>query len=206
MDVAAADSSDVVAAEYFFDTDPGPGSGYALPIARGAQVGVYSNIPYNGLPVGLHFMGVRTRNMRGDWSHAVFGLVRIMDSATIVSTPRATLDSAAYFIDSDPGIGLDQSFAIPLGQTTIQGSYSLPTGNLSLGDHILAVRVRDSNGQWSTVGTAPFTNCVPPDAPIASANGVACVGDTVRFGLQNWSAGNILWTDPIVTGKHKLVS
>jgi len=196
LDVAAADSSDVVAAEYFFDTDPGPGSGYALPIARGAQVGVYSNIPYNGLPIGLHFMGIRTRNMRGDWSHAVFGLVRIMDSATIVSTPRATLDSAAYFIDSDPGIGLDQSFAIPLGQTTIQGSFSLPTGNLSLGDHILAVRVRDSNGQWSTVGTAPFTNCVPPDAPIASANVVACVGDTVRFGLQNWSAGNILWTGP----------
>lgn len=38
FDVSAANSTDVVAAEYFFDTDPGPGLGYSLPIGRGAQL------------------------------------------------------------------------------------------------------------------------------------------------------------------------
>jgi len=196
FDVSAANSTDVVAAEYFFDTDPGPGLGYSLSIGRGVQVGTFSNIPSAGLSIGLHFMGVRTKNVRGDWSHAVFGLIRVIDSAQIPTTPRATLDSAAYFIDTDPGIGLDQSFAIPLGQTAIQGGFSLPTGTLSLGGHTLAVRVRDSNGQWSTVGTAPFTNCVPPAVPVASADVVACEGDTVRFGLQFRPLGNIHWTGP----------
>src|SRR6186713_2415779 len=58
----------LVAAEYFFDTDPGIGAASPLSVTTGDSVVFTGNIPSGALPQGFHFLNIRAKNSNGVWS------------------------------------------------------------------------------------------------------------------------------------------
>ena len=65
LTVPASDAlSGVVAGEYYFDTDPGPGNG--TPMTYGG--GVLSTTIGTGLTVGVYQIGVRAKDAAGNWT------------------------------------------------------------------------------------------------------------------------------------------
>src|SRR5882724_8766395 len=88
------------AAEYFFDTDPGVGNGTALTVITGDSILFSGNIATVGLPVGFHFLYVRSKDVNNIWSLSERRLFYIAPVTT-----SATLVGSEYFFDTDPGIG-----------------------------------------------------------------------------------------------------
>jgi FtsP/CotA-like multicopper oxidase with cupredoxin domain len=65
----AAPSSNIVAAEYYIDTDPGIGSATTLTIASpAATVNLNASINVSALATGTHTIGVRVRDGANNWS------------------------------------------------------------------------------------------------------------------------------------------
>lgn len=65
----ASPSSNIVAAEYYIDTDPGIGSATALTIASpAATVNLNASINVSALTTGTHTIGVRVRDGANNWS------------------------------------------------------------------------------------------------------------------------------------------
>jgi hypothetical protein len=63
----ATNTTDIVAAEYFFDSDPGRGNGTSTSVgASGATVNFTAVIP-TSLSPGFHFLAIRTKNAEGKW-------------------------------------------------------------------------------------------------------------------------------------------
>jgi hypothetical protein len=57
--------------EYFFDTDPGFGNGTAIPFGGGLGTNISDfsfTAPLTGLPNGLHYLFIRTKEANGKWS------------------------------------------------------------------------------------------------------------------------------------------
>ncbi len=57
--------------EYFFDTDPGFGNGTTIPFGGGLGTNVSDfsfGAPLTGLPNGLHYLFIRTKEANGKWS------------------------------------------------------------------------------------------------------------------------------------------
>lgn len=66
---AVADQPSLVSGEYYFDTDPGFGSGTAISFSTADSVNMAVNISTNGLASGTHNVFLRTKNANGEWSH-----------------------------------------------------------------------------------------------------------------------------------------
>jgi hypothetical protein len=60
--------SNIVAAEYFIDNDPGIGSGTAISLTAGANVDISTTISVSALDMGLHNLYVRVKDAGGKWS------------------------------------------------------------------------------------------------------------------------------------------
>ncbi len=142
-----AEGTDVVAAEYFYDADPGIGSATPLPELCGASEGVKTvSLPTTGLEAGLHLLGVRVKGAFG-WSATYTSMVW--------NTPAEGTDvvAAEYFYDADPGIGSATPLPELCGASEGVKTVSLPTTGLEAGLHLLGVRVKGAFG-WSATYTA----------------------------------------------------
>src|SRR6267378_630332 len=59
----------IAVSEYFFDTDPGAGSGFPLAISTPGDTVTFSSIiTASGLTGGRHYLYIRTRTSDGRWS------------------------------------------------------------------------------------------------------------------------------------------
>jgi hypothetical protein len=200
----------LTAAEYFWDTDPGPGNGTPLLAFDGnfdqALETAFSNTPPAILPNnGLHRFAIRVLGQDGAWS-PVFAQV-----VNVAATPLATghlinLTRAEIFWDTDPGPGngtpllaFDGNFDEAL---EIVGD-SLATFSLSLGPHALYTRVQGQDGSWSPV----FGVVVQIDTslfPVISAmlgDSVFCGNDSLNgIGYTVSSQPNATYTWTVVGG------
>jgi hypothetical protein len=59
------------------------------------------------------------------------------------------ITAAEYFFDTDPGVGLGTAIPVSSPGTTVNFTASIPTGSLSPGFHVLAIRTRDAGNVWS---------------------------------------------------------
>jgi len=145
--------SPIVAAEYFFDTDPGFGSGNAITIAAGNTLGL-TNYPIvaQNLSEGIHFLYIRCKDANNRWSIPTREVLYVYPNLNAVSP----IVAAEYYIDNDPGIGLGNAIVVT-ASTTVQQSFTVATNSLSLGDHFLYVRVKNQNDSWSIVSKRLFT-------------------------------------------------
>lgn len=150
---SSTDAPQLVAAEYFIDTDPGTGSGTPISIgAAGNTINFTTLIPTTSLALGFHTLAIRTKDANNVWSLFENRAFYISSSTADVTA----ITSAEYFIDSDPGAGNGTSMSIGASGNTVNFTSLIPTGSLSNGFHVLAIRTRNSAGQWSLFETRAF--------------------------------------------------
>jgi hypothetical protein len=141
---------DVSKAEYFFDTDPGPGQATAIPLTAGLNVTI-SNYAINisSLTAGIHHLFIRTADANGHWSLTNNQALFVVNAVTLPSNPAlVNVTSAEYFFDTDPGIGKGAALSVTAGLTTnITGA--IPLTGLATGIHRLYLRTADADGRWS---------------------------------------------------------
>lgn len=145
-------SSDIVAAEWFIDDDPGVGQANDVAISSGDPTSVSVAIPLGDLDLGMHVLQVRVKNAADKWS--LFGrrLFYILPAY-----PTVDIVEAEYFVDQDPGVGNGIPLEITAGQFLDENFHIALSDTLSPGDHLLNVRVRNDEDVWSVTANAAFT-------------------------------------------------
>ncbi|HRY32576.1 MAG TPA: dockerin type I domain-containing protein [Bacteroidales bacterium] len=143
--IVVLNNPEVVAAEYFFDQDPGFGQGNAIPLTPGQNLqNLLFTADITGLEQGIHRIFVRVKDTCGNWSlthHQSF-----LRQLVVPGNPEVA--AAEYFFDQDPGFG--NGTAIPVavsGNVTLDFTVDIST--LAAGFHQLFVRVKDNLGCWS---------------------------------------------------------
>lgn len=139
----------IVAAEYFFDTEPGIGNGTAISTGAAADsVDISSTISIVGLPKGFHKLLIRVKNQSNVWSLYEARNFFIGDTT---QANAAQIVSAEYFFDTDPGTGNGTAVAPAFAAAdSVDITSNASAAGLSLGTHIMYVRVLDLAGKWST--------------------------------------------------------
>jgi hypothetical protein len=138
--------SNIVAAEFFVDTDPGVGNGTAVtPSPTGSNPTFVATIPTTSLANGFHFVAIRTKDATGKW-----GLFENRGFYISTQTSNsAGMTAAEYFIDTDPGVGNGTPFTIPAGQSFNQNFVlPIPAGTPN-GNHFIAIRVKNEWGLFA---------------------------------------------------------
>ena len=148
--------ADIVAAEYFIDTDPGIGNGIALNVGTNdTTVNLVASISTASLNPGFHFLAIKAKDQTGKW-----GLMEIRGFYLTGSINNLSdIVAAEYFYDDDPGIGNGIPFTIPASDTNFLDSLIFPLENLPIGDHSITLRLKNNDGQWSLQETRKFKVC-----------------------------------------------
>ncbi|MFN5622185.1 MAG: T9SS type A sorting domain-containing protein [Flavobacteriales bacterium] len=144
----------IIAAEYFFDTDPGVGNGNDLAVdTPGLSVSLTSSMAVNLTP-GTHQLYVRVKSDIGYWSNAR-GRTVIVTEGSLLPTIHY-IDAAEYYIDTDPGQGNGTAIAVPTA-TTVDIDELLDASSIAVGVHQLYIRVRSDQNIWSDFAVQEFT-------------------------------------------------
>ena len=149
----ALDGSDAIsnlaAAEYWFDADPGLGNRTDLTITGNPDELIESFvIPLGDLEEGFHSLTIRIQNLDGDWSlydKKAFFVSDALDG----SEPISNLDGLEYWFDDDPGPGGGTAIAITGNPEVLTESFIIPLGDLDVGFHNLGIRSKNLDGTWS---------------------------------------------------------
>lgn len=129
--------------EYFFDSDPGHGSG----ILVDAKTGTNSfSVPVNHLTEGAHLLCFRSQDSNGAWSSTY---TRPM---LVLSDKASETAKIECFFDKDPGFGKASTF----GANNGGNSLSISVDTLKSGAHLLCLRSQDVQGRWSSTLTHPI--------------------------------------------------
>ncbi len=185
----------IVAAEYFIDTDPGIGNATAASVGtNGDTVNFLAAIPTNSLTPGFHHIAIRTKDIHGVWG-LFEGRGFFISSVT---GNVGNIVAAEYFIDADPGIGNATATSVGTNGDTVNFVANIPTTSLTDGFHHVAIRTKDVNGNWGlfesrgffiSSGTTNVSNIVAaeyfididPGIGNATATSIGTNGDTVNF-------------------------
>ncbi|MCB4808176.1 T9SS type A sorting domain-containing protein [Tamlana sp. 62-3] len=142
--------SNIASAEYFFNTDPGVGNATPLAVS-GSSINQNVSIATTGLSAGIHKLYVRVVNSNGTWA--------FYDKQIFYMNPNktntASIASAEYFFDTDPGVGNGE--ALSVSGNTISQNYSIATNNLQGGMHNLYIRTVNTDGTWSLYDKQVFS-------------------------------------------------
>ncbi len=168
---AAPPIQNIIAAEYFIDTDPGAGNGTAISLTPGTDINdLLASVNISGLPAGVHKLCLRTRSADGRWS-----LTNIKDFTVDSDPPYPTVSAAQnivvaeYFIDTDPGFGNGTSISITPGTDINDLITAVNTSGLSDGMHRLCIRTLGANGRWSLTSIKDFAVDSDPAYPAVPA-------------------------------------
>jgi hypothetical protein len=135
--------SDIVAMEYFIDTDPGIGNGTAIPVTPGIEL---SNqqvlINLNGLSTAAHKLYIRSKDATGKWSLTAYA---VFDNAAQVPYPTAPpapapISQLEYFLDTDPGFGHATPVTVPAATEVTNFQFSIPLNGVAQGRHTIYIR------------------------------------------------------------------
>ncbi|MFT3947011.1 MAG: CARDB domain-containing protein [Agriterribacter sp.] len=171
-----AAAQNIIAAEYFIDTDPGIGNGEPVSISAAVNItNATASINITGLTNGVHRLYIRTKSNEGRWSITNLGNF-VVDSDPPYPTapiPVQNIIAAEYFIDTDPGNGSGQTISVSTGIDISNVSASVNTTGLTNGIHRLYIRTKSNEGRWSITNVSDFnvdSNPVYPTAPTAAQN------------------------------------
>lgn len=178
----------VTAGEYFWNSDPGQGSGSALVAFDGnfdsaieTILGESINIPAEGSNV----LNIRVRDAENNWSAAFGVVIDVLSDITTVRNIEVT--AAEYFWDTDPGQGngtpmlaFNGSFDQAI-QTVVNENVNIP----SEGVHVMYIRARDAENTWST----PFGVVIQVEPAVTSTRDVKITAGEYYFDTDP-GAGN----------------
>lgn len=138
----------ITQAEYFWDTDPGEGSGAGVTVSpSNDSVHLLASIPVSGTATGFHSLYFRTKSVNGNWGIVEQQEVYVYTNFNPV-LPNIT--AAEYFWDADPGEGKGKSVSVTKPADSVQVSSVIPVGD-STGFHQLYFRTKDAQNRWSLV-------------------------------------------------------
>jgi hypothetical protein len=142
--------------EYFFDADPGFGSGQTIGITAAPSINdLNTSVSIASLSNGLHTLYARSHSSNGHWSLSNRWLfLKLQPNASNVN-------KLEYFIDNDPGFGNGTDVAITAGATVSDVVVTPGIGALSLGLHTIYVRSKDDAGHWSITNRWLFLKAAP---------------------------------------------
>ena len=184
----------IIAAEYFFDTDPGYGTGIALPFfAVNDSIDLNFTINTTGLSEGYHKLYIRLKNDTGEWGIYSGRTIYILPLNSSTITP-ISITSGEYFFDSDPGYGNAISFPPFSPSDTTDNLFSAPVSTLPVGLHHVYLRYKDSFGEWGIYSGRQFEvlNCSNP-MPNFTAQ-YSCAGDSITLINSSNNADSLyLW-------------
>ena len=210
-------NSNIVKAEYFFDTDPGFGLATNIPISAGADVqNINLEADISGLSVGVHSLYIRSTNANGIWS---ITNRKLLYKPTPASTlPPAAITQVEYFFDSDPGFG--NAVPVVVNPAGIIADFNAPVNisGLAPGDHTLFFRSRTSSG-WSITNAYTVPIAANAALPFINVNAVnkktMCAADSLKISYDAkgiFNAGNIFnvqlsnangsFTSPVIIGSY----
>ena len=133
--------------EYFFDNDPGYGKARrVLNVKEGEN---RLAIDLTGPDTGAHRFAIRSLDEQGKWSSTIIRPLYIY---------RKTADVVAleyYFDNADPGQGEARQVSLPENGSSLF-AFEVSLEGLSVGEHVLNVRAKDSNGLWNVASSQPF--------------------------------------------------
>ncbi len=213
------EGTEVIAAEYFFNEDPGISNGTSIPIYQENEVDFDFSVDVSGLDVGLHKMYLRTQQASGLWGIPKTRFFYVIDTAQkVIEDFDFNLIGAEYYVDEDPGIGMAESIVFSASKTVDQ-PISLNTENLTSGLHFLYIRTQQDDGNWSIPSKTSFFVIDSTKQEVLFVNNDIVAGeyffnedpgvgrgmplpiyksDTIKN--RPWSAA----TAGLETGKHKL--
>ena len=187
---------DLVALEYFWNTDPGIGNGTQIATTPAISINQSFNITVPSLSTGINFLYVRVKDEFGRYS-----LLRSQ-----FFTMRAEVVSAEYFWNNDPGVGLATPIALTSPGTTISQAINvLVPADLPLGIQNLYVRVKDNQGHYSMQKNQFFINKgnivaaeyywdtdpgLGNGSPLSISNPMAMIDETFNINHDNLPSGN----------------
>ena len=170
---ATTNTTNITGAEYFIDADPGLGTGTPANVGSpGPVVNFVVPVPVS-LNSGFHFLAIRVKDQEGKWSmfeqRGFYVLSNPVNASPIVA--------AEYFYDIDPGTGSASPLFVTTPGDIITQTFMVPVPiSLSQGIHILAIRVKDQEGHWSsfekdtiTVGAVSGSITCPANVVVSSA-------------------------------------
>ncbi len=187
-------AGNLIALEYFLNTDPGPGNGQPIAITAATDIAnLTASINTSGLSMGTHRLYLRGKNSSGTWSIVSYREFGVENAIPYPVAPIAAenIIAAEYFIDTDPGFGLGNSIAITPGLQLENINVGVITGSLGQGIHRLYVRTKSNEGRWSVVSVREFVvsnDFNYPSAPVAASNIVKAeyfIDNDPGYGLGN---------------------
>jgi hypothetical protein len=147
------------AAEYYYDTEPGQGSGnlVTFPPTSDANLTVEANVA--NLSPGFHRVFLRYLDSRGVWSAP--------EGRSFYVTPpmpqgNLTINTAEVFYDSDPGVGQGSAISVTVDDE-VAITASPDVSDLDPGFHRLYLRYRTNSNVWSAAEGRSFY--VTPPVP-----------------------------------------
>ena len=156
----------IVAAEYYFNNDPGVGSGISISLpGNSSDEELDVVIDLSELDAGFNRLFIRTKDATGRWSHT--------NSHTFYNKPvmpsLPDIVYAEYFIDTDPGFGSGISIPIPNpGPHLTDIVFEVDETQLIMGNHLLFVRTLDEYGHWSLTLLDEFCRSPKPNFSAAA--------------------------------------
>ncbi len=136
-------NTQIVAAEWFIDVDPGVGNGTDLSVTTGNTVSGALSIP-NAMSPGIHHLYIRVKNNLGKWGHHHKSMFYVI--APLIAN-NTTIVKGEYFFDIDPGVGNALQINVNAGNN-INQNMNISAAGLTPGIHNLFIRVKNNNGIW----------------------------------------------------------
>ncbi len=139
-----ATAQQIVAAEYFFDSDPGIGSGTAITVTPDSLVDIAEIISTSAVGYGLHAIHVRFQDDAGYWTRAHKRFFNVFD-------PTFTSNPAYHFI-TEAELSIDggaPTVVYLVDGENVSLSEIVSSTGLESGFHLLKVIYRDEVGNVS---------------------------------------------------------
>jgi hypothetical protein len=177
----------IAAQEYYFDTDPGVGTGTPLTAVDGIFDQKWEQgtavLNTSSLTAGLHALYVRAKNAEGHWGTPRQYTIEIINQPTVMGME--------YYVDSDPGTGHGSAMASTDGsfsKISQSASATLNTTNLSAGTHTIYVRAENSFSIW---GAAQNVNITVAAQPVPSQVSIISPTNAATIVVDSL---NIIWS------------
>lgn len=176
----------IVAAEYFIDTDPGTGNATAITITPAVNISNLSvAVNVSSLQQGSHRLYIRTKDASGKWS---LTNIAIFDNAVSpdypTAAPLSNIAALEYFIDTDPGFGNGTPVSINQSANIANLNVNVAVGALTMGKHTVYIRSRQNPWSFNAYADFMVTAALPVTWKYVKAEA------TTDGSLVSWSTGS----------------
>ncbi len=166
-------AQNITRVEYFYDTDPGFGSGTAVTITPAANLNsLVFSASITSLSNGFHTLYVRSRDANNKWSLTANKSFVKYAAPTAINGTAGNIVKMEYFIDTDPGFGAATNVPVTASTNINAFNFTVPITAITAGFHTLYVRTKDVNGKWSLTQHYSFVKYTAPTALNGAAGNI----------------------------------